>query len=235
MNRLVPVDRLVSLLWPVAPPPTAVHAIQVGVSRLRRWLSAGGIAVTRQGEGYLLRADPAAIDVHRFTALVDRARQARYDRVRVHLLDEALALWSGAALSGTAAADEVRHRLCLRLEETRLIAVEDRLDAALRLGDHQGVLGELVALVAEHPVRERLVGQLMLALYRCGRAGEALRVYHRTRQMVADDLGIDLGPELRQLEVAILRGELSAPRTAHAVPAARRRYRRSHRRRCATG
>lgn len=233
VNHLVPVDRLVSLVWPVAPPPTAVHAIQVGVSRLRRWLSAGGIEVARQGEGYLLRAAPEAIDVHRFTALVDQARRAGDDRVRVRLLDQALALWSGPALSGTAAADEVRHRLCLRLEETRLLAVEDRVDAALRLGEHQRVLAELAAFVEEHPVRERLVGQFMLALYRCGRAGEALRVYHRTRQLVADDLGLDLGPQLRELQVAILRGELPAARSAHPVPVPHRRYPRSYHRRCA--
>lgn len=205
VNRLVPVDRLVELVWPVSPPRTAEHAVQVAVSRLRQRL---GIDIARQGTGYVLRADPMTVDVHRFTALVERARRETDDRARAALLDAALALWTGPALSGTSGGEQTRDRLCLRLEETRLTTVEDRLDTALRLGEHQRVLAELAALVAEHPARERLVGQHMLALYRSGRAGDALLLYQRTRRLLADDLGLDPGAELRRLELAILRGEV---------------------------
>src|SRR5439155_23336362 len=141
----------------------------------------------------------------RFTALVEQARQEDDDRRRVALFDQALQLWTGPAMSGTAATEEVRYRLGRGLEETRLAALEDRIDAQLRLAGHQEVLGELAALVGEHPLRERLVAQLMRALYRGGRAGDALRAYQRIRRAMADELGLDPGDELRRLEGAILR------------------------------
>ena len=128
------------------------------------------------------------------------------DEARVALLDEALALWSGAALAGTAT-PAVAERLCAGLEEARLGALEDRLDALLRLGLHREVLGELRGLVAVNPLRERLAGQLMTALYRDGRAAEALDGFRRYRQRLAEDLGLDPGPALRDLELAILRNE----------------------------
>ena len=203
-NRLVPVDRLVELIWPGEPPRTAGHAIQVGVSRLRVRL-AGGVRLDRQGSGYVLRVDPASVDAHQFTDLVLHARREGDDVRRVALLDQALRLWTGPAMSGTAAAEEVRHRLCQGLEEMRLTALEDRIDARLRLGEHRELLGELAALVGELPLRERLVGQLMRALYRCGRPGEALAAYQRLRRALGEHLGLDPGEELRRLEVAILR------------------------------
>jgi DNA-binding SARP family transcriptional activator/tetratricopeptide (TPR) repeat protein len=219
-NRLVPVDRLVELVWPTSPPRSAAHAVQVAVSRLRGRLADAAIEVVRQGPGYALRVDPDKIDVHRFATLVDLARQTDDDTRRVSLLDQALALWTGPALSGTAATDQVRHRLCSGLEESRLTAVEARIDARLRLDEHRDLLGELAALVGEHPLRERLVGQLMRALYRCGRSGEALQAYRRIRELIADELGIDPSAELRQLELAILRGDPAldpVPRTDAAV------------------
>ena len=203
-NRLVPVDRLVELIWPAAAPRTAGHAVQVGVSRLRVRLG-DGARLDRQGPGYLLRVDPASVDAHQFTALVLRARREDDDLHRVALLDQALQLWTGPAMSGTAAAEETRHRLCQGLEEMRLTAVEERIDARLRLAEHRELLGELAALVGEHPLRERLVGQLMRALYRAGRPGEALAAYQRLRRVLGEQLGLDPGEELRRLELAILR------------------------------
>jgi DNA-binding SARP family transcriptional activator/tetratricopeptide (TPR) repeat protein len=208
VNRLVPVERLVELIWPVGPPRSAGHAVQVGVSRLRLRLAdevAGAVRLDRQGPGYLLRMDPASVDAHQFTDLVRRAGREDDDERRVALLDDALRLWTGPAMSGTAAAEETRNRLCQGLEETRLTAVEERIDARLRLGHHRHLLGELATLVGEHPLRERLTGQLMLAFYRSGRPGEALAAYRRLQRSVGDDLGLDPGEELRRLEVAILR------------------------------
>jgi DNA-binding SARP family transcriptional activator/tetratricopeptide (TPR) repeat protein len=206
VNRLVPVDRLVELTWPVAPPRQAEHAVRVCVSGLRAALAGAGPAVeiTTGGSGYALRAEPMTVDAHRFRSLVEQARATDDDPGRVALLDEALRLWRGPALAGTVPA-ESRDQLCHALDEARLLAVEDRVDARLRLGQQRAVLDELTGLARAHPARERLVGQLMLALYRDGRAGEALAAYRQLRQRLADDLGIDPGAELRQLELAILR------------------------------
>ena len=210
-GRAVDVARLVDLAWPEEPPRTAQHAIQVCVSGLRSALrGADGLDVRLAGSGYLLAADRSVIDAHRFRSLLARARgaagDAAGDEARVALLDEALALWSGAALAGTAT-PAVAERLCAGLEEARLGALEDRLDALLRLGRHRDVLEELRGLVAANPLRERLAGQLMTALYRDGRAAEALDGFRRYRQRLAEDLGLDAGPALRDLELAILRNE----------------------------
>ncbi|WP_188317078.1 AfsR/SARP family transcriptional regulator [Solihabitans fulvus] len=208
VNRLVPVDRLVALVWPVSPPRTAEHAIRVCISRLRAILAGadGRVELVTQGSGYLLRADPASIDVHRFRALVDQAREAATDEDRLALLDRAVGLWSGPALAGAASA-QIREQLCHGLDEARLVAVEDRLDARLRLGQHRDTLDELTALVDTHPTRERLVGQLMLARYRSGQASAALDLSRQTRQHLGEELGIDPGAELRDLELAILRND----------------------------
>ena len=222
-GRAVDVARLVDLAWPEDPPRTAQHAIQVCVSGLRSALrGADGLDVRLAGSGYLLAADRSLIDAHQFRSLLALARDADGDdEARVALLDEALALWSGAALAGTAT-PAVAERLCAGLEEARLGALEDRLDALLRLGRHRDVLGELRGLVAVNPLRERLAGQLMTALYRDGRAAEALDGFRRYRQRLAEDLGLDAGPALRDLELAILRNEPppepGGPRSAAAVP-----------------
>ncbi len=206
-GRPVDVARLVDLAWPEDPPRTAQHAIQVCVSGLRSALrGADGLDVQLAGSGYLLAADRSLIDAHRFRSLLSRAREAAGDAARVALLDEALALWSGAALDGTAT-PAVAERLCAGLEEARLGALEDRLDALLRLGRHRDVLGELRGLVAVHPLRERLAGQLMTALYLDGRAAEALDGFRGYRQRLAEDLGLDAGQALLDLELAILRNE----------------------------
>jgi DNA-binding SARP family transcriptional activator/Tfp pilus assembly protein PilF len=220
-GRAVDVARLVDLAWPEDPPRTAQHAIQVCVSGLRSALrGADGLDVQLAGSGYLLAADRSAIDAHRFRSLLAGARAAATDaagdEARVALLDEALVLWSGDALAGTAT-PAVAERLCAGLEEARLGALEDRLDALLRRGRHREVLDELRGLVAAHPLRERLAGQLMTALYRDGRAADALDEFRRYRQRLAEDLGLDAGPALRELELAILRNEAS-PEPGEARP-----------------
>ncbi|HZM76448.1 MAG TPA: BTAD domain-containing putative transcriptional regulator [Candidatus Limnocylindrales bacterium] len=215
-NQVVPIDRLVELMWPESPPRTAVHAVQVCASRLRAVL-ASRLELVGHGGGYMLRADPLLIDVHRFLSLVEQARTAGDDRARMCLLDNALALWAGPALSGSAP-PELSDRLCRGLEEARLAAVEDRLAVRLRLGGHRDALAELTALVAAYPRRGRPVELLMLALYRDGRAADALGVYQQARQVLADELGLDPGPELQRLEIAILRGDPSLDLPETGVP-----------------
>ena len=212
VNRPVPVAQLVDLTWPDTPPPTAQHAIHVRVCGLRAALVAAGrdsptdTEIVTRGDAYLLRADPMSVDAHRFRALVRRAQAEADDEVKVGLLREAAALWRGPALTG-AAPPAVADRLCRGLEEIRLMAVEDRLDAELRLGRHRTVLDELIDLVAEHPHRQRLVGQLMLALYRDARGPDAVSAYLTTRSRLVDDLGLDPDEALQELYVRILRGD----------------------------
>jgi DNA-binding SARP family transcriptional activator/CheY-like chemotaxis protein len=217
VNRLVTLDRLVELTWP-EPPRTATHAVQVCVSRLRSLLAAATrhdtepVRLVWATSGYTLRADPQSIDVHQFRAGLVRARATADDSDRVRLLDEALGLWRGPALAGTGS-PEGGALLCAGLEEARLVAAEDRIDALLRLGRHREVIDDLLDLVAARPARERLVGQLMLALYRCGRTGDALAAYREARRRLADELGLEPGADLRSLEVAVLRDDprLAAP------------------------
>ncbi|MFI9381383.1 BTAD domain-containing putative transcriptional regulator [Kutzneria sp. NPDC052558] len=209
VNRVVPLDRLVELVWPVSPPGRAAHAVQVGVSDLRTRLAGLGLELETHGAGYLLRVDPPLIDVHRFTSLVTRASRLDSDAERVSLLDEALGLWRGPALADVAE-DVTRQRLCAGVEETRLAAIEDRAAARSRLGRHEEVVDELTELVREYPARERLVCQLARALAGLGRVEEALDVVQRTRTWLADELGLDPSVDLRQLE-AELRPPLMLP------------------------
>jgi DNA-binding SARP family transcriptional activator len=210
VGKPVEVARLVDLAWPDDPPRTAPHAIQVCVSGLRSALrGVAGLDIRLHGTGYALAADPMTIDVHCFRSQLAAARGAADDKTRFELLERALALWSGSALAGVAA-PTAQQRLCAGLEEARLGALEDRLDALLRLGRQRELLDELPGLVASHPLRERLTGQLMIALYRDGRAAEALAGFRRYREHLAEELGLDVGPALRQLELAILRNDTSA-------------------------
>ena len=138
-----------------------------------------------------------SVDVNRFEALLAAARDADPAR-RVELLRDALGLWRGPALADVGEEDFSRHEAG-RLEELRVAAQEDLIDAELELGRHTALVGELEALVATHPTRDRFRGQLMLALYRCGRQTEALEVYRATRLALADELGLDPSPELQEL------------------------------------
>jgi DNA-binding SARP family transcriptional activator/tetratricopeptide (TPR) repeat protein len=209
INRIVPVARLLELAWPEGAPRTAAHAIQVCVSGLRAALAAeDGLSIETRGGGYVLRGDPNRIDVCRFTDLLDRAAAAD-DEGRIALLTDALDLWHGPALAD-AAPSAVRERLSFSLEEARLTALEDRLEAQLRLGRLRTVIAEAGALAEEHPTRERLLALLMRALAGAGLVSEALDAYRRARAHLAEQYGLDPSEALRRLEVEILRGDTPA-------------------------
>jgi len=203
-NRIVSRDRLIDALWGEEPPDTARNTIQVYVSQLRKLLPEGTLETAPPG--YRLAVDPEAIDLFRFIQLTQQARAALTvgnASDAAETLREALALWRGPALADLAW-EPLAQGEVVRLEELRLAALEDRIDADLALGRHGQLIGELESLVAEHPLRERLRGQLMLSLYRSGRQADALAVYQRARKALVDELGIEPGEALRKLERAIL-------------------------------
>jgi DNA-binding SARP family transcriptional activator len=219
-NRPVSRDRLVDELWGERPPATARHTLEVYVSRLRRALSTGGggSLIESQPGGYRIRLEQDELDALRFERLLDEGRSALAQGVPAEAeekLTAALGLWRGEVLADVAlepfAAGEVE-----RLEELRLAATEARAAAVMVLGRHAALVGELKSLVASYPLREGLRGQLMLALYRSGRQADALAVYLDGRRRLVDELGIDPGSELEELQQAILRHDpvLDPPSTA---------------------
>jgi DNA-binding SARP family transcriptional activator len=224
----VSVEALTRGLWGERPPPTAAKTLQSHVKRLRRALepsrvrgATGEVLVTRQ-PGYLLRVAPGALDAARFEELTAQARRALVNGkadAAGSLLREALGLWRGQAfeefLDSDVAAAEAD-----RLAELRLAALEDRVEAELRLGRHRELVAELEGLVRDQPLRERLWAQLLLALYRSGRQADALLGYQRARSVLVEELGIDPGAELRRLQTAILAQDpgLDLPATAAATP-----------------
>jgi DNA-binding SARP family transcriptional activator len=199
-NELVSSDRLIGELWGDTPPATAAKSIQVYVSRLRKEL--GPRRVTTRAPGYVLHVDPAELDLAHFERLVSEARRAD-PRSAADKLRRALALWRGPPLADLAYESFAQTEIA-RLEELRLTALEARFDADLAAGDHATLVGELEASVAEHPFRERLRCQLMLALYRSARQADALHAYQAARRELAEELGLEPGDELRRLERAIL-------------------------------
>ena len=199
-NRVVSSDRLIDALWEEQAPDTAAKALQVHVSQLRKLL--GKRLVTRS-PGYVLQLEEGELDLHRFEALVRHARGASPVEASA-ALREALALWRGPALADFVF-DRFAQAEIARLDEMRLEAVEERLEAELATGSHRALTGELEALVGEHPLRERLRGQLMLALYRSGRQADALDAYQKGRRILVEELGIEPGRELRELHQQILR------------------------------
>jgi DNA-binding SARP family transcriptional activator len=212
-NRLVSSDRIIDELWGERPPATAQTALQVYVSRLRKALPAG--VLTTRPPGYVLEVEPESIDLKRFERLTAAGRDelaAGRPEPAAAFLREALDLWHGPALADVAF-EPFAQRDVVRLEDLRVAAIEDRIDAELALGCHAELVGELDALVGDHPLRERLRGQLMLALYRSGRQAEALDQYRRARQALVEELGIDPSAELQELERGILRQDeaLAAP------------------------
>ncbi len=205
-GHAVPKATLVDWIWGERPPSDAANALQRLVSRLRKALPEG--LVEGQPDGYRLRVEPDAVDAVRFERLVGQARTDEDPR-RVRLLREALALWRGAAMQDVGLHDSAAFDAAVtRLEGLRLTATEDRFDAEVSLGHGAELVTELTDLVAAHPVRERLVAALMRALAAAGRNAEALLVYQRTREALADALGVDPAPELSAVHVALLRGEL---------------------------
>jgi predicted ATPase/DNA-binding SARP family transcriptional activator len=223
-GRAVSADALTDAVWGSSR-ATSDNRLQMAITRLRRAiapLAGTGVDLQTVSGGYLLSLAPGTLDAAAFVAAVQagrRALEAGAAAEAAGVLAGALALWRGPALAEVAfedfAAAEIR-----RLDELRLHALESRIEADLQLGRHAALIGELESLLAEDPARERLAGQLMLALYRSGRQGDALEVFHRTRAQLVDTLGLDPGPDLQQLHEAILQqaGSLtwSEPRPAEA-------------------
>lgn len=211
-NRVVSSDRLIEELWNSRPPQRALNTLQSYVSHLRGVLepkraprASPEMLVTR-APGYLLRVTPDQVDAARFERLFEEgsaALEADDPGVAATKLRAGLALWRGQALAEFTDAVFARGEIA-RLEELRLVGVETRVAADLALGRHAELVGELEALIGEHPLRERLRGQLMLALYRSGRQADALRVYRDARALLADDLGIEPSADLQRLQEAIL-------------------------------
>src|SRR5437763_1625828 len=198
-NRVVARERLIDELWGESPPETAVKAVQVYVSRLRKLLPAGMLQT--RPPGYVLGVEPETVDLLRFERLVGEARGAAPARA-AELLREAVALWRGPALAEFVEEPFARVERA-RLENLRLAALEERIEADLALGRDSELTAELESLIAEHPQRERFRGQLMLALYRSGRQADALAAFGQARGML-DELGLEPSPALRQLQRQIL-------------------------------
>ena len=228
-NEVVSSDRLIEALYGEDAPPTAAKALQMQVVQLRRLLEperargeSGRLLVTRP-PGYELRVEPGRLDLHRFEAAVRDARavaSAGRPDAAGELLRRALALWRGPPLADVVVEGPVRAEVA-RLEELRLRSLEDFVDAELGTGRHAEVIGDLERMAAQHPLRERVRGQLMVALYRSGRQAEALAVYRDTRRALVDELGIEPGRELQELERAVLAHDpaLDPPRAAGGTQA----------------
>lgn len=222
-NQVVSVDDLVEVVWGDDPPRTAGKTLQTYVSQLRRALGDDGRIDTRP-RGYVLRIPADHVDAGVFERLVSEGRTAfaQGDAGRSsRLLADGLALWRGRAF------EEVADRGYLvgesvRLEEQRLLALEDRIEADILQGRHRDLIGELEAAVGEHPLRERLWGQLMVVLYRSGRQADALQAFQRARRVLVDELGIEPGPELRRIESGVLSQEPVLEAPAPGVVAAER-------------
>ena len=213
-DEVVSTDRLIDWLWDETPPPTAITALHGLVSSLRKRLEpargageAPAIIETRP-PGYVLAIDRGEVDAHRFRRLLEEVAAGAPAPERAAKLRTALGLWRGSALADFRYEPFAQTEIAV-LEELRRAAIEERIDADLALGRHAELVGELKDLTAEQPLRERLRGQLMLALYRSGRQAEALEIYRATRHVLIEELGIEPGPALQALEQAILRQDAS--------------------------
>ncbi|GII61331.1 SARP family transcriptional regulator [Sphaerisporangium krabiense] len=206
-GHVVPTHRLIDIIWPDDPPDTAKAAIQTYVKTLRQALARAGMpeVIVTRAPGYLAQVPAGALDVDVFERHVADARQAATPEQTSGLLEAALALWRGPALAGLG--DSPLAGEVARLEQLRLTATEDRVTADLALGRHGRLVAELASLVGRHPDNERLRGQYMTALYRLGRQSDALASFQEGRRILAEDLGVDPGPELTALHHAILRGD----------------------------
>ncbi len=225
-GEVVSTDRLIDALWGEDPPASALNSVHVYVSQLRKAFSNGRLQT--RGQGYLLALEPEELDLGRFERLLGEGRAllaTGQPEGAAETLRAALALWRGPPLSDFACEPFAQIEIA-RLEELRLAALEERIESDLALGRHVQLVSELEALVREHPLRDRLCAQLMLALYRSGRQAEALAAYQQARRMLADELGLEPGRRLQELERAILRqdAELDLPGNP-AAPRVRTRRR----------
>lgn len=218
-NRVVSTERLIDDLWGDSPPSTARAALQVYVAGLRKALGNEGATLRTRAPGYVLDVEEGALDLDRFAQLCAEAHESPDPERRAALLHEALELWRDEPLPELRA-EPFSSAAVAQLEQLRLRALEERIDADLALGRDATLVTELEALVAEHPYREGLRAQLMLTLYRSGRQAGALDVYQAGRRALQDDLGLQPGKELRDLEAAILRQDevLSVARSVPAEP-----------------
>lgn len=206
VNRTIPTGRLADRIWGEHVPRSAESTIYSYISRLRRALRpSAGVCVRTSPGGYVLAVDPATVDVHRFRDLIKQARAAEDDDRAISLFDEALGLWRGEPFStlNSPWLNGVRSHLT----DERLAAELERDDLRLRRGEHAVLLSDLWQRVADRPLDERAAAQLVLALYRAGRQAEALRVLQDTRRTLADELGIEPGPDLRELQERILHAD----------------------------
>ena len=215
-NAVVSRDRLIEDLWGEDAPATARSALRVHVAQLRNTVGDGRLQT--RTPGYSIAVAAGELDLDRFRRLVDQADCALRDgqpSTSADTLHEALSLWRGPALADLSYEAFARAAIA-DLEEQRLAALERRIEADLALGRHGDLVGELEALVVVEPLRESLLRQLMLALYRCGRQADALAAYRQARRRLVDDLGIEPSPELQRLERAILRHEPTLELFPHA-------------------
>jgi branched-chain amino acid transport system substrate-binding protein len=222
-NEVVPSDRLIDLVWDGSAPPTAATALQGYVSQLRKAIEpdrAQPSLIITEGRGYVARVAPGQLDISRFEQLTRQGRDhlaAGRPQQAADTFADALALWRGPALANVRneafAQEPIR-----RLDELRIAATEDHVEARLALGEHRELVAQLETLVAQHPLRERLRGQLMLALYLSGRQAEALEAFATGRRLLVDELGIEPGEPLRTLHQRILEQDpaLAAPHSAAA-------------------
>lgn len=213
-GRAVSTDRLIEALWGEQPPRTAATSLQNFVSQLRKVL--GPDRIVTKPPGYLIRIDSSELDVNRAQALLEEARVVPPSE-RCKKLRDALELWRGTPLEEFGYEGFAQSEIA-RLEELRLTLLEERIEAEIEVGEPGTLIGELEALVLEHPLRERFREQLMLALYRSGRQAEALEAFQQGRRRLVEELGIDPSPRVQQLHAAILRQEIDLV-PARAVPA----------------
>ncbi|MFJ7591579.1 BTAD domain-containing putative transcriptional regulator [Streptomyces sp. NPDC097617] len=222
-GRVVPVARLVEATWEKDPPVTAAHQVRKAVADLRRRIPTGSEVIATDGPGYRVVVADDQLDLLEFDTLTRSAARSLREGGQAEAaeaLRTALALWRGAVLSGTGG--PVIEAAATALEERRLAAAEQLFDLCLALGESGELISGLRALITQHPLRETLRGQLMLALYRSGRQAEALKEYGEVRGLLVDELGIDPGPRLARLYEAILRDspELAAPDRPAPAPRA---------------
>src|ERR671922_1596485 len=209
-NEVVSRDVLIDELWGERPPASAAHSVEAYVSRLRKTLHAdraGEPLLVTRPPGYMLRVGFEELDLHRYERLLEDGRRALATHAperALQKLSDALSLWRGPPL-GDLAFEPFAQVEVERLGELRLAGLEERIDAELGVGRNAALVPELETLVAQHPLRERLRGQLMLALYRSGRQAEALQVYRESRGYFVEELGLEPGPGLQAIERAILR------------------------------
>ena len=205
VNRPVPTDQLIDRVWSDELPHRARNSLAGYLSRLRHVIAKDGVEIARQSGGYVLTADPLSIDLHSFRELTVKARAATDPVEADGLFSKALAMWRGIPFASldTPWMNDVR----TALEAERLAVILDRNDAGLRVGRHGELLPQLAAMVPDHPLDERLAGQLMLAQFRCGRQADALDTFRTMREQLVAELGSDPGPALRQVHQQILDGD----------------------------